>query len=79
MPWFVNASSDFPTADFYAEQVARILELDDAAWEKEAMDVREKDKAMSNEFVRKGFSHYAIKYNPFMGVISDYFTAEDHS
>ena len=29
------------------------------------------------KFVSQGLSHYAIKYNRFMGVISDYFTTEE--
>ena len=77
MPWFVNAYSNLPTADAYAVQAERILELDPVAWEKEAVSIRKQDKAMSREFVRQGLSHYAIKYNPFMGVISDYFVQEE--
>lgn len=34
----------------------------------------DEDRALSARFVKEGLSHYAIKYNPFMGVISDYFT-----
>mgnify|MGYP006286023227 CR=1 FL=1 len=76
MPWFVNAYSNLPTADFYANQVERILEMEDEAWERNAEDIRKQDQAISDKFVRRGLSHYAIKYNPFMGVISDYFTKE---
>jgi radical SAM superfamily enzyme YgiQ (UPF0313 family) len=77
MPWFVNAHSRLPTAGFYADRIARILELDESAWGREAREVRKQDEAISQEFVRQGLSHYAIKYNPFMGVISDYFVEED--
>ncbi len=37
----------------------------------------QEDCEISEKFVSRGYSHYAIKYNRFMGVISDYFTAED--
>jgi len=40
-------------------------------------DIYEEDEEISENFVKRGISHYAIKYNPFMGVISDYFTTEN--
>jgi radical SAM superfamily enzyme YgiQ (UPF0313 family) len=77
MPWFVNAYSDLPVADFYRERVEEILALDAHAWEERADSIHEEDKDISQDFMKQGLSHYAIKYNPFMGVISDYFTTED--
>lgn len=77
MPWFVNAHSDLPTSDFYAEKVDEILSLDLNAWENLSDDLLEEDKAISEEFVKQGKSHYAVKYNRFMGVISDYFITEE--
>ncbi|OEU45169.1 MAG: hypothetical protein BBJ60_08030 [Desulfobacterales bacterium S7086C20] len=77
MPWFVNAYSDLPAADFYGRQVDEILALDDRGWEQRAENIRENDRTMSEDLVKQGLSHYAIKYNPFMGVISDYFTTEN--
>ena len=79
MPWFVNAYSDLPVADFYRKKVEEILDLDARAWEKRAQAVEEEDKIISKGFIDRGLSHYAIKYNRFMGVISDYFIAEDGS
>ena len=76
MPWFVNAYSDLPVADFYRTKVEEILALDAGAWEQRALTIEKEDKRISEEFVDRGLSHYAIKYNRFMGVISDYFTAE---
>jgi len=77
MPWFVNAYSDLRVADFYRAKVEEILALDAGAWEKRALTIEAEDKIISEEFVERGFSHYAIKYNRFMGVISDYFTVEE--
>jgi len=79
MPWFVNAYSDLVVADFYRTKVEEILDLDARAWDKRARNIEEEDKRISERFVGQGLSHYAIKYNRFMGVISDYFTAEDGS
>ena len=77
MPWFVNAYSDLPVADFYRKKVEEILDLDARAWEERARNIEEEDKKISEKFVGQGSSHYAIRYNRFMGVISDYFTTED--
>jgi radical SAM superfamily enzyme YgiQ (UPF0313 family) len=76
MPWFVNAHSDLPVAGFYREKTTEILALGKRAWRKRSERILDEDRAFSDRFVREGLSHYAIKYNPFMGVISDYFTAE---
>ena len=76
MPWFVNAHSDLPVAEFYRKKVDEILALDAGAWEKRAGEIVAEDRQISDDFVARGLSHYAIKYNRFMGVISDYFTTE---
>ena len=76
MPWFVNAYSDLPVAAFYRKKLDEILALDSRAWEERADRLIEEDKEISRDFVKQGLSHYAIKYNPFMGVSSDYFTTE---
>ncbi|HBN27406.1 MAG TPA: hypothetical protein DD405_08060 [Desulfobacteraceae bacterium] len=73
MPWFVNAASDLPVADFYKDKVNEILSLNTDEWEKRSDEFYAQEGEISKEFVKKGLSHYAIKYNPFMGVISDYF------
>jgi hypothetical protein len=73
MPWFVNACSDLPTADFYKGKTEEILQMDEAAWRQAAPHLREQDAEYSRRFCEQGMSHYAIKYNRFMGVISDYF------
>jgi hypothetical protein len=77
MPWFVNAYTDLAVADFYRNKVEEILALDEESWEKRTATIEEEDNEISKRFVSQGLSHYAIKYNRFMGVISDYFIAED--
>ena len=79
MPWFVNAWSDLPVADFYRRKVDEILKLDDVQWNKISPDLHNQDNQISRNFCKKGLSHYAIKYNPFMGVISDYFLHDPSS
>jgi len=77
MPWFVNAYSDLAVAYFYRNKVEEILALDEKSWQERTATIEEEDNEISIRFVSQGLSHYAIKYNRFMGVISDYFTAED--
>jgi radical SAM superfamily enzyme YgiQ (UPF0313 family) len=76
MPWFVNANSDLAVAGFYQKKVKEILAMDEKAWQKRTFHIEQEDSEISEEFIRQGLSHYAIKYNRFMGVISDYFTVE---
>ncbi len=76
MPWFVNAYSDLPVASDYRKKVEDILALDASAWRQRAPQIENEDRQLSRRLVKEGLSHYAIKYNPFMGVLSDYFTAE---
>ncbi len=79
MPWFVNAESRFETAPFYRRKVEDLLALDRRAWEDIYPGLLEEDRAISRNFQREGKRHYAIKYNRFMGVISDYFISEARS
>jgi radical SAM superfamily enzyme YgiQ (UPF0313 family) len=76
MPWFVNARCDFPAAAVYRRKVAELLELDAAAWRARAPQIPAEDRRLSEELAARGMRHYAIRYNPFMGVVSDYFLAE---
>jgi radical SAM superfamily enzyme YgiQ (UPF0313 family) len=79
MPWFINAYSDLPVADFYRQKIDEILNMDEGDWNRIAPELRDQDKKLSQRFSEEGLSHYAIKYNPFMGVISDYFLNEGGS
>jgi anaerobic magnesium-protoporphyrin IX monomethyl ester cyclase len=76
MPWFVNAWSDLPAAGFYHEKVDELLAMDAAQWEGVSAGLLEKDKEYSRQHCDQGLSHYAVKYNRFMGVISDYFLSD---
>ena len=76
MPWFVNAHSDLPVADFYREKIDALLAMDEAEWEQVSPSLLDRDREYSRLHCEKGLSHYAVKYNRFMGVISDYFLNE---
>lgn len=75
-PWFVNGASDLAVAPFYREETERILAMPAAAWREFAPTAHRLDKEYSQRFAAEGKRHYALKYNPFMGVRSDYFLKE---
>ena len=83
MPWYVNAElrdeqgQPTPAARRYAPLVAKLDALDDAAWEEFQPRLREVDAEHSAAAAEAGELHYAIRYNAFMGVRSDFFLAED--
>ncbi len=77
MPWFVNARAKMDCSQVYRQNVDALLALDEAAWAAVADGLVEEDKQLSSQMVEAGKTHYAIKYNRFMGVISDYFLEEE--
>lgn len=79
LPWFVNEHADLPAAAVYREKIAELLVLDEDAWNRRAGRILDEDRSLSQAMTAQGLRHYAIKYNPFMGVISDYFLAEEES
>ncbi len=76
-PWYVNAASALPCAPGYQALTEEIDALSREDWEKHKEEIEEQDKRISAEMLSKGLRHYAIKYNRFMGVDSDYFTREE--
>ncbi|MCF8108922.1 MAG: B12-binding domain-containing radical SAM protein [Desulfohalobiaceae bacterium] len=72
-PWFVNARSDSPAAGLYRERVEELLALDRTAWNSRRDGLLDQDRELSRHCLNRGWRHYAVKYNPFMGVVSDYF------
>ncbi|MBP8644686.1 MAG: B12-binding domain-containing radical SAM protein [Syntrophobacteraceae bacterium] len=73
LPWFVNAYSDLPVREYYRERVEKILALSSSQWRQISPTLLDEDRILSEAFAQKGLPHYAVKYNRFMGVISDYF------
>jgi radical SAM superfamily enzyme YgiQ (UPF0313 family) len=77
LPWYANAASSLPCAGAYSKMIERIAPLTREQWEKENESFVGLDALMSKKALSKGMRHYAIKYNRFMGVDSDYFTRDD--
>lgn len=70
LPWFVNAYSSLDVAPFYKEKIDEITAMNRAEWEIASPGLHDLDKEYSQQFDKEGKSQYAIKYNPFMGVMS---------
>lgn len=81
MPWFVNARmerfGEAPVSARYKDIVDEVLRMSRARWEELKPSVRERDAELSAAAVRASELHYAIRFNAFMGVRSDWFLAED--
>ncbi|MFT7670935.1 MAG: anaerobic magnesium-protoporphyrin IX monomethyl ester cyclase, partial [Planctomycetota bacterium] len=81
LPWFVNARMDdfapATTSARYKPVVARLLAMGAEEWATFAPTVVEYDAELSRAAVEAGELHYAIRYNDFMGVRSDFFLAEE--
>jgi len=81
MPWCVNSclkhASPTPAAARYAPIVERVLAMDVGAWAAFKPSVRDVDRELSEAATAAEEVHYAIRYNAFMGVRSDFFLAEE--
>ncbi len=71
-PWFVNAHTDFRCAPLYEKLTRMVLAMDRQGWEKVRDEMRALDKEISDTLSAPNDQHYAIRFNPFMGVRSDW-------
>lgn len=72
-PWFVNARGNSSCSSIYHGLVKEIESMDWTVWEKVKDTIRSTDQEISGFLTKTGREHYAIKYNKFMGVRSDWF------
>jgi len=72
-PWFVNARSNPSSSTVYRGLVGKIESMDRTGWEKVKDEIRSMDQEISGFLAKTGKEHYAIRYNNFMGVRSDWF------
>ncbi len=70
LPWFVNAYSNLEVASFYREKIEELMAMDQDKWQSCSPSLHDLDKKYSARFAEEGKKHYAVKYNPFMGVMS---------
>jgi radical SAM superfamily enzyme YgiQ (UPF0313 family) len=82
MPWFVNARmkrfhDDAEVSELYEPLIQQVLAMSAEEWQDFRPTIREVDANLSAAASSAGYLHYAIKYNSFMGVRSDFFQAEE--
>ena len=71
-PWQVNAHAPFPAAHEYREMTRQIEALPAEAWEKVQGTILAMDREAATRLAAAGREHYAIRFNPFMAVHSDW-------
>lgn len=71
--WFVNGRRDLPSSSIYRELVSEIESMNRKTWEGVKGTIRSTDREISAFLTKAGKEHYAIKYNDFMGVRSNWF------
>ena len=71
-PWYVNARSGLACAGRYQELVAEIEGLSPGEWLAVKDSLRARDEEESRRQLALGNLHYAIRFNRFMGVRSDW-------
>ncbi len=76
-PWYVNRYAELPCSSYYKNLIQEVESLSQERWNEVKNNIIEKDRKISDNLSKLGKLHYAIKYNPFMGVRSDYFLEEE--
>jgi hypothetical protein len=71
-PWQVNAHAPFPAAQEYREMTRQIEALPAEEWEKVQGTILAMDQEAATRLAAAGREHYAIRFNPFMAVHSDW-------
>jgi hypothetical protein len=69
---FVNGYADIDEEHKYLDLVKKIEGLDEKSWYKGKERLLKEVDALDKEMEEKGKLHYTVKYNPFMGVRSDW-------
>jgi len=72
LPWFVNSRIEGPAKRTYEGLVAGVLAADAASWPALRSRVLELDRETSGSLAASGIEHYAIRYNDFTAVSSQW-------
>jgi len=69
-PWYVNAASDLPCAEYYGKLLRVIERMGPEEWARYEPGLRKLDEHASQFLQELGQEHYAIRFNDFMAVQS---------
>jgi len=71
-PWFVNGKTNLPSSSIYRQLAEDVQSMDRDTWREVRGTIRSTDREISTFLTKAGKTHYAVKYNDFMGVRSDW-------
>jgi hypothetical protein len=71
-PWYVNALTDWPCAEAYAELVKEVEAMDRATFRRRRTELIRKDRELSEKLLEEDVLHYSLRYSHVMGVRSDF-------
>ncbi|MBP7528593.1 MAG: B12-binding domain-containing radical SAM protein [Syntrophorhabdaceae bacterium] len=69
---FVNARSGLEHAEGFRRLVEEIEAMDEAAWHQKKESILRAVEELNEDMEKSGGLHYTVRYNPFMGVRSDW-------
>ncbi|HBL24293.1 MAG TPA: hypothetical protein DDZ40_09280 [Deltaproteobacteria bacterium] len=69
---FVNARSGLEHTEGFRRLVEEIEEMDEAAWHQKKESILRAVEELNEDMEKSGGLHYTVRYNPFMGVRSDW-------
>jgi len=69
---FVNANSGLEHTEGFRRLVDAIEAMDDKTWHEKKESIAGKVEKLNEEMEKTGGLHYTVRYNPFMGVRSDW-------
>ncbi|MCX7965916.1 MAG: B12-binding domain-containing radical SAM protein [Syntrophorhabdaceae bacterium] len=69
---FVNGYGNMDGEGKYLSLVKTVEDMDSKTWEKDKDKIKALADDLDREIAQKGLLHYTVRYNPFMGVRSDW-------
>lgn len=69
---FVNARSGLEHTEGFRRLVEEIEAMDEAAWHQKKESILREVEGLNEDMEKSGGLHYTVRYNPFMGVRSDW-------
>ena len=74
--WYVNARTDWETADIYRKLVEEVERIPARDWPAARDQILTRDRELSNGLLAQARPHYSIRYTEVMAVHGDYVLAE---
>ncbi|NLT24290.1 MAG: B12-binding domain-containing radical SAM protein [Syntrophorhabdus sp.] len=69
---FVNARSGLEHTEGFRRLVEEVENMDERAWREKKESILDRVEKLNEEMEKSGGLHYTVRYNPFMGVRSDW-------